>query len=245
VTGQRVLLLGATSEIGLAILKAMQLPTGAHVILAGRDPERVRSAAAWLPQGVTRTISTFDALEPDTVERVVTESFRTGRIDVVIPAFGLLGDQADMDQKPGAADDVLVVNVVSQIRALLTAAARLREQGSGTLVVLSSVASVRPRRANYVYGASKAALDACARGLADSLIGSEVRVLLVRPGFVIGRMTRGMTPAPLAVTPDRVGEAVADALRSGSSVVWVPGKMRLVALAIKLVPRPLWRRTRR
>jgi decaprenylphospho-beta-D-erythro-pentofuranosid-2-ulose 2-reductase len=240
-----VLLLGATSEIGLAIIRAMQLPAGSHVVLAGRDRDGVIDAAAMLPKGVTWTASPFDALEPGTVERAVVEAFQADPIDVVIPAFGVLGDQSQMEQHRAMADELLVVNVVAQIRALLTAADCLRKQHSGTLVVLSSVASVRPRRANYVYGASKAALDACARGLSDSLAGSGVHVLLVRPGFVIGRMTRGMTPAPLAVTPDRVGAAVAKALRSGRSVVWVPPLLRFVAVGMRLVPPPLWRRVRR
>ena len=88
--------------------------------------------------------------------------------------------------------------------SLLAVAARMRAQASGTIVVLSSVAAVRPRKANFVYGAAKAGLDAFARGLADSLHGSGVRVLLVRPGFVIGRMTEGMPPAPLSTTPQRL-----------------------------------------
>ena len=244
-TGPRVLLLGATSEIGLAIVRAMQLPPGAHVVLAGRDRDGVIEAAATLPEGVTWTISPFDALQPETVEHAITEAFEADPIDVVIPAFGLLGDQAQMERQPATADDLLVVNVVAQVRALLVAAACLRRQRSGTLVVLSSVASVRPRRANYVYGASKAALDACARGLADSLAGSGVRVLLVRPGFVIGRMTHGMKPAPFASKPEQVGTAVAKAMRSGRSVVWVPPQIRLFAIAMRLVPPPLWRQIRR
>jgi decaprenylphospho-beta-D-erythro-pentofuranosid-2-ulose 2-reductase len=245
VTGPRVLLLGATSEIGLAIIRAMRLPAGSHVVLAGRDRDGVIDAAATLPKGVTWTALPFDALEPGTVGNAVTDAFQAGPIDVVIPAFGVLGDQAEMERKPEAADELLVVNVVAQIRALLTAADCLRKQQSGTLVVLSSVASVRPRRANYVYGSSKAALDAFARGLADSLTGSGIRILLVRPGFVIGRMTQGMRPAPFAVTPDRVGTAVAKALRSGRSVVWVPPQVRFFAFAMRLVPPPLWRRVRR
>jgi decaprenylphospho-beta-D-erythro-pentofuranosid-2-ulose 2-reductase len=122
----------------------------------------------------------------------------------------------------------------------------MRRRGSGTVVVLSSVAAVRPRKFNSVYGATKAGLDAFARGYADSLHGTGVRVLLVRPGFVIGRMTEGMRPAPLATTPERVGAAVAAALRehrrSGKEVVWVPAPLAALAAVMRLIPRPLWRR---
>jgi decaprenylphospho-beta-D-erythro-pentofuranosid-2-ulose 2-reductase len=98
-----------------------------------------------------------------------------------------------------------------------------------------------------VYGAAKAGLDAFARGLADSLHGSGVAVLLVRPGFVIGRMTAGMTPAPLATTPAAVGAAVAARLRraggtSPGGLIWVPSTLAPVAAAFRLLPRPLWRR---
>jgi decaprenylphospho-beta-D-erythro-pentofuranosid-2-ulose 2-reductase len=72
-----------------------------------------------------------------------------------------------------------------------------------------------------------------------------VRVLLVRPGFVIGRMTAGMPPAPAATTAAAVGEAVAAAVRSGAPVVWVPRKLGVLWLGLRLVPRPLWRRLRR
>jgi decaprenylphospho-beta-D-erythro-pentofuranosid-2-ulose 2-reductase len=120
----------------------------------------------------------------------------------------------------------------------------MRAQGHGTIVVLSSIAAVRPRKANFVYGAAKSGLDAFGRGLADSLHGTGVDVLLVRPGFVIGRMTAGMTPAPLATTPAAVGAAVAARLRGTSpgGQVWVPATLAPVASAFRMLPRPLWRR---
>ena len=120
----------------------------------------------------------------------------------------------------------------------------MRAQGPGTIVVLSSVAAIRPRKANMVYGAAKAGLDAFARGLADSLHGTGIRVLLVRPGFVTGRMTAGMDPAPLATTPAAVGAAVAGRARPrpGRDTVWVPAALAALAGALRLVPRPLWRR---
>jgi decaprenylphospho-beta-D-erythro-pentofuranosid-2-ulose 2-reductase len=117
----------------------------------------------------------------------------------------------------------------------------MRKRGRGTIVVLSSVAAVRPRRFNSVYGATKAALDAFARGYADSLHGAGVRVLVVRPGFVIGTMTEGRAPAPLATTPGAVGVAVARALRGSKSVVWVPAPLAGLAAVMKLIPRPVWR----
>ncbi len=243
---QRVLLLGGTSEIGLATVRALDLPAGAHVVLAGRDPGGLAAAVASLPEQLTTSTDHFDALRPESVAAAVDRAFAAGPVDLVLPVFGVLGDQQSMCRDPSEAQELLTVNVVAQARALLETAARMRRQGHGVLVVFSSIAAVRPRRANFVYGSSKTALDALAQGLADDLHGTDVQVVLVRPGFVIGRMTAGMRPAPLATTPEAVGGAVAAAVRRGSTAtVWVPPSLRLLARVMRLLPRPAWRRLRR
>ncbi len=131
---------------------------------------------------------------------------------------------------------------VAQVSLLTQLAAAMRTAGRGTLVVFSSVAGVRVRRANYVYGSAKAGLDGFANGLADALHGTGVRVLIVRPGFVIGRMTQGMTPAPLSSTPERVAAATTRALAKGKRAVWVPGALRPVFFVLRLLPAFVWRR---
>jgi decaprenylphospho-beta-D-erythro-pentofuranosid-2-ulose 2-reductase len=150
-----------------------------------------------------------------------------------------------LDADPVAAGRLIETNLTGHVTTLLAAVPHLRAQRRGLIVVLSSVAAVRPRRANFVYGATKAGLDAFARGLADSLHDSGVRVLLVRPGFVIGRMTEGMPPAPAATTAPAVGAAVAAAVARGAGVVWVPRKLAVLSHGLRIIPRPLWRRLRR
>jgi len=93
-----------------------------------------------------------------------------------------------------------------------------------------------------VYGSAKAGLDGFASGLADALSGSGVRLVLVRPGFVIGRMTAGLRPAPFSRRPAEVADAVVVALASGRDVVWVPGVLRWVFAGMRLLPRAVWRR---
>jgi short-subunit dehydrogenase len=109
-------------------------------------------------------------------------------------------------------------------------------------VVFSSVAGVRVRRANYVYGSAKAGLDGFASGLADALHGTGVRVLIVRPGFVVGRMTAGMKLAPLSSTPAQVAASTARALARGRRTVWVPWALRPLLFSLRLLPQFLWRR---
>ena len=117
---------------------------------------------------------------------------------------------------------MIETNFVGLVSVLIPIAERMRRQGHGTIVVLSSVAAERPRRANFVYGASKAGLDAFAQGLGDALVGAGVHVLVVRPGFVRTKMTAGRAAAPFAVTPDAVADAIAGGLRSGAHTIWVP-----------------------
>jgi decaprenylphospho-beta-D-erythro-pentofuranosid-2-ulose 2-reductase len=109
-------------------------------------------------------------------------------------------------------------------------------------VVLSSVAGERVRKANFVYGATKAGLDGFAQGLGDSLEGTGARVLVVRPGFVHSAMTKGMKAAPFATTPDKVADVTVRGLRRGSRTVWAPGILRFVFSALRHVPGPIWRK---
>jgi decaprenylphospho-beta-D-erythro-pentofuranosid-2-ulose 2-reductase len=243
--GGRVLLLGGTSEIGLAIVAALRLPPGAEVLLAGRDRQRMTAAAKELDLSCPVRTLYYDATALATHETFVAAAFGSGPVDLVISAAGVLIGQPELDRDPLRAGPLVETNFTGHVTTLLAIAARLRQQGRGTLVVLSSVAAVRPRKANFVYGAAKAGLDAFARGLTDSLHGSGVRVLLVRPGFVIGRMTQGLTPAPLSTTPAAIGTAVAKALAGHRDTVWVPPALAALAAVLRAVPRPLWRRLRR
>ncbi|MFI0424621.1 SDR family NAD(P)-dependent oxidoreductase [Spongiactinospora sp. 9N601] len=235
-----VLLLGGRSEIGLAVVARLVRGGARRVVLALRDAEH--AVPPDLPAEVH--LLEFDAARPQTHPGVIEAAAGlVGDLDVVIGAFGVLGRQGDYDADPAAAAADVVVNFAGHVSAGLSAARRLREQGHGTLVVLSSVAGVRVRRANFVYGSAKAGLDGFAQGLRDSLHGTGARVLLVRPGFVRGRMTAGMRPAPLSSTPGQVADAVVAALRSGrDSTVWVPKLLGPVFTALTLLPRAAWRR---
>jgi decaprenylphospho-beta-D-erythro-pentofuranosid-2-ulose 2-reductase len=242
----RLLLLGGTSEIGLAILAALDVPDNAEVILAGRDEQRLAAAGKELAGQVTTMA--YDAMDTGGHQAFADAVFAAGPLDLVISAAGVLIGQEEVERDVRRAADMVETNFTGHVTSLLAIAARMRtqgDQGRGTIVVLSSVAAVRPRKANFVYGAAKAGLDAFARGLADSLHGSGVRVVLVRPGFVIGRMTQGMSPAPMSSTPAQVGTATAAALRGGKTAVWIPAPLAGLALALRLVPRPLWRRLSR
>lgn len=238
-----VAIFGGRSEIGLAV--AVRLARGATIVLAARPGPLDDAVAACLAAGAERVEAIdFDA---DAIEAqpglVAAIEDRVGPIDTAVLAFGVLGDQGVAERDPVAAADVLHTDFVAQAGLLTVLADRMRQRGSGTLVAFSSVAGVRVRRANYVYGSAKAGLDGFASGLADALHGSGVHLIIARPGFVIGRMTAGMTPAPFSSTPDQVADAVVRRIRAGRGVeLWIPWQLRVLFAIARFVPRSLWRR---
>jgi NAD(P)-dependent dehydrogenase (short-subunit alcohol dehydrogenase family) len=240
-----VLVLGGRSEIGKAVAERLVGRSGGTVVLAARGPEELDGEEAARRRAGATTVGrvAFDADDLGRHAAVLDEvEQRFGMPTTVVVAFGILGDQAAAERDPAAAVAVVHTDYVAHVHVLTLLAQRLRAEGRGTLVVFSSVAGVRVRRANYVYGSAKAGLDGFASGLADALAGSGVRLVLVRPGFVIGRMTRGMSPAPFSSTPEQVADAVVDALARGRDVVWVPGVLRPVFAGMRLLPRAVWRR---
>lgn len=243
-TVQDVLVLGGGSDIGLATARRLAGARAGTVVLAGRDPERLEPAAEQLRADGAGTVDTvaFDADDVSGHDDFVTGVFTGRDFDVVILAAGVLGEQEIDEQSADAAAAVLRTNFLGCASAALAVGNRLREQGHGTLVVLSSVAGERVRRSNFIYGASKAGLDGFAQGLGDSLVGSGASVLLVRPGFVRTKMTAGRESVPFSTTADAVAEAIDTALRRGSEIIWVPGILRLVMAVLRHVPRVVFRR---
>jgi len=241
---QSVLVLGGGSEIAQAIVDRLVAGRCRTVVLGVREPGAVTTAASrWSASGATVEAVAFDALDPASHQSFVDAAFeRHGDLDMVILAFGVLGDQATFDADPVAAADAARANYVGAVSASLAVAAHIRRQGHGTLLVLSSVAGMRARADNYVYGSTKAGLDAFSQGLGDALVGSGGRVVVVRPGFVRGRMTEGMAPAPFATTPDKVAEAVVAGLAKGREVIWAPAILAPVFTIMRNLPRGVWRR---
>jgi decaprenylphospho-beta-D-erythro-pentofuranosid-2-ulose 2-reductase len=240
---QSLLLLGGSSEIGVAIVDRYLADGALRVVLAGRASDRLTAAAERLAAaGATVEVLPFDATELSSHAEVVMRAFAGGDIDVAVLAFGVLGDQESAEREPALAMAVVQTNYAAAVSIGLLVTQAMRAQGHGALVVLSSVAGERPRRSNFLYGSTKAGLDAFATGLGDSLIGSGVHVLVVRPGFVRDRMTNHLEPAPLSTTPEAVATAVLAALRARKQTVWVPGSLRFVMSALRHLPRPLFRR---
>jgi decaprenylphospho-beta-D-erythro-pentofuranosid-2-ulose 2-reductase len=242
---QTVLVLGGGSEIAQATLRRLVANRTRTIVLAAREPEKLAGVVDELRAlGATRVETVaFDAEAADSHEALIDDVIdRVGDLDLVLVAFGVLGDQAEAERDPAAATEIARVNYLGAVSLSVPLASRLRAQGHGIIVVLSSVAGERARRSNFVYGSSKAGLDALFQGLGDSLVGSGVHVLIVRPGFVHTKMTAGLDAAPLATTPEAVAEAIVRGIERDSEIVWVPPALRVVMSVLRHAPRAVFRK---
>jgi len=242
---QSVLVLGGTSEIGSAVVHAFaEQGRLRRVILAGRNPGALEQTAAEVRTTARAevTVDHLEATDPSSLVSVVDRAFDGGDVDIVLLALGVLEDQRSLEENPEGAFAVAATNFAAPVVLGLAAARRLRAQGHGTLIVLSSVAGMRPRRSNYVYGSTKAGLDTFARGLDEALRGSGARVLVVRPGFVRSRMTNGLRAAPFATTPQAVADVVVDAVAHNRRLVFAPGVVRGVMGVLTRLPQQVFRR---
>jgi decaprenylphospho-beta-D-erythro-pentofuranosid-2-ulose 2-reductase len=258
---QSLLLLGGTSDIGLALAEALIRDRCTRVVLAARPTprrdaarDRLTGAGAGTSTGAGEGTSAgdgagvrvetvdFDARDTAGHAATLKGAFDGGDLDLAVLAFGLLGDQERAEHDPAHALDIVETNYLGGVSTLAHLTQRMRDQGHGTIVVLSSFAARRPRRANYTYGSAKAGLDAYATGLGDALHGTGLRVVVVRPGFVSTKMTEHLKPAPLATTPQAVADAIIRGIRTGKDVIWAPAPVQLISAALAHLPRPLFRR---
>lgn len=240
---QTILLLGGTSDIGLAIVRELLSPSARTVVLACRDRAKGEQAAAGLRHdNLVVDVMQFDGAATDTHEAFVRDvADRHGDIDLAIVAFAQLGDgeATSKDIEARRRSRTSTSRVPSRPPSRWRIACGRRGMAPSCC---SAALPVSVRKANAVYGATKAGLDGFAQGLGDELAGEGVHVLVVRPGFVHSAMTAGMKAAPFATTPEKVAEVTAKGLRSGRRTVWAPGILRFVFMALRHTPGPVWRR---
>lgn len=242
---QNVLVVGGSSDIARQVIERLSARRLRKLVLAGRDIPAMEAFCEELRRGglesaVVLPLDLEQTGELSAFARRASEEL--GEIDLVLFAAGDLGT-AELDELDSAVVSRMVAsNFSGQAAIAVELAGEMRRRGSGRLVFLSSVAGVRVRRANFVYGAAKAGLDGFAVGLSEALLGSGVSVMVIRPGFVRTKMTKGRPAAPFSVGPEAVAEAVLAGLEQQKAVVWVPGQLRWVFGLFKLLPQSLWRR---
>ena len=241
---QTVLLLGGTSEIGLAIVMEYLSKQSLRVVL-GVQPgdDRADAAVTALRDAGASAVDVleFDAAAFDSHPDVIDAAWRIADVDVAIVAFGLLGDAEEAWQDQAKAVRIAEVNYTGAVSVGVLLGQHMKAQGYGQIIAMSTVAGELVRRTNFVYGSTKAGLDGFYRLLGEALAPFGPKVLVVRPGQVRTRMSAHVKEAPLTVDPDELAAQVVDAARKGQKLIWVPAPFRFVMIALKHIPGPIFR----
>jgi decaprenylphospho-beta-D-erythro-pentofuranosid-2-ulose 2-reductase len=237
---RRVLVLGATSAIAQQVAR-LYAREGASFVLVARNGDRLRAVADDLR---VRGAASVDAAVADLNDSSHHEELldRAAPLELVLLAYGVLGDAQEIGRSAEAAEEVLRTNLLGPVSLLTRVAQRMEEQRSGCIVALSSVAGDRGRASNAVYGASKAGLTAFLSALRNRLHRAGVRVLTIKPGFVDTPMTAHLPKNALYVSPERVARDLVRAVERGPDVVYTPWWWRLAMLAVRLIPERLFKR---
>ena len=241
---QKVIIFGATSAIAEATARRYAT-RGARLHLIGRDAERLATIAGDLEVRGAVAVSTAlldvsDHFDADAL--LATAHAALQGIDIALLAHGVLPDQNACEQNIAALRAVFEINTLSSLALLTPLATLLQAQGHGTIAVISSVAGDRGRQSNYVYGASKAALDTFLSGLRARLAKHGVQVLTIKPGFVDTPMTASCKKNLLWSSPATIADGIVRALDDQCDVVYLPWFWRYIMLVICSVPERLFKR---
>jgi decaprenylphospho-beta-D-erythro-pentofuranosid-2-ulose 2-reductase len=242
---QTILLLGGTSEIGLAICARYLENAHARIVLAAMpdDPGRDDAVAQMKAAGARSVeLIDFEATNTESHPKVIDQAFANGDVDVAIVAFGLLGDAEELWQNQRKAVQIAEINYTAAISVGVLLAEKMRAQGFGQIIAMSTVAGERVRRSNFVYGSTKAGLDGFYLGLSEALREYGVRVLVIRPGQVRTRMSAHIKEAPLTVDKEYVANLAVTAAAKGKELVWAPAAFRYVMMVLRHIPRSIFRK---
>ena len=241
-----VLVVGATSAIAQATARVWAA-RGASFYLAGRrdtllvacaDDLRVRGARAV-------AVERFDATDRDAQAGLIDRAEAAiGALDCVFIAHGTLPDQEAAVADPDLALREIELNGVSAAALALRAARLFEPRGTGTIVAITSVAAVRGRASNFVYGAAKSLVSTLLEGLRHRMHGKGVAVVEIRPGFVDTPMTAAFTKSAIWATPAQVAKDIVRAVDRGAGIVYTPWFWRWIMLVIRHVPEPIFVKTR-
>lgn len=242
---QKLLLLGGSSEIGLAICAEYLTKQPMRVVLAGLadDPQWETAIAELTAAGAIEVEwLAFDALDFASHPATIDAAWAGGDVDVAIVAFGIMGQQEQVWQNQKQAVLEAQINYTGAVSVGVLLGQKMKAQGFGQIIAMSSASGVRVRRSNFVYGSSKAGLDGFYTNLGEALAGTGVHVLVVRPGQVRTRMSAGVKEAPLTVDKDEVARLTVEAADRNKPIVWTPKLFELVMIVLRLIPRPIFRK---
>ena len=237
---RRIVIVGATSGIAEHCARLWVVGTPVDLTLVGRDAGRVEQVAADLrvrnPNSHIRVVQ-VEFLDPGAIEATVDSIVRQGAVDIVLIAHGSLPDQSNCEAELGACREALEINGVSPVLFAEAFARHLEKSGKSTLALIGSVAGDRGRKSNYIYGAAKGLVTCYAQGLQHRFAGTGVRLVLIKPGPTDTPMTAHLKALGAKLAPvEAVATKIVAAVERGQSVLYVPGKWRLIMLVIRNLP---------
>lgn len=242
---QSAVIFGADSDIAKVTMKLLIERRCKTLYLGGRNTEALEQVSKLATQFGATDVTTFhfDATDTHHHKEVIEKLFsQANGIDLALVAFGILGDQTQYELDMDKTATLMTTNFTGAATTGLSLASQMKSQGYGNIVVLSSVAAERARKENFIYSSSKAAMDVFFQGLGDSLQGTPVRVMIVRPGFVHTKMTQGMKAFPFSSTPESVAKEIISGLEAKSEMIWAPPILRWVMSAVRHLPRFIYRK---
>lgn len=241
-----MVVLGANSAIATALVRYAASKETYHFILVGQSQDRLNALQSDLEiRGSTAQVLVANLADPLAISDVV-DSISNGvpQINILVLAYGILGDQSRAAIDLDHAADILTINFNTPCMYLLKFAPIFERQKAGNIVVLSSVAGDRGRQSNFVYGAAKSGLSCFLQGLSHRLSNSGVSVLTVKPGFIDTPMTSHFKKGMLWRTPSQVAPRLYDAMRNGHGEIYLPGFWRWIMAIITCIPSGIFYKTK-
>lgn len=243
-------LLGANSAVAVAYARKVCQTGPARFVLIARDAARAEEILADLKSRGADPASFVlagEIADPVAVPALAAELFsRAGQVETVLLAYGALGDQAALASDLLKLRELVDVNFVSAVMWCEAAASQFEAQGHGRLGILGSVAGDRGRQSNYLYGATKGALERVAEGMAHRFARAPmISVTLVKPGFIDTPMTAHIPKSgPLWASPEKVAETVYKALQARRVRVYAPWFWRYILVIVRALPVAVMHKTR-
>jgi len=239
-----ILVLGATSAIAIGVMRPLA-EQGASFYLVARNPEKLKAVASDLEtRGASAVFTCVMDLDDTAVhEAMLAEAAgKLETIDLALIAHGILGDQEHDQASFAATEAILHTNFLSAVSLITWLANYFESTHQGTLAVISSVAGDRGRKSNYVYGASKGALNIFLEGVRNRIDRSGVHVLTIKPGFVATPMTAHVPQNALFAHPAAVGRGILKAIEKRKDVAYVPPIWALIMLVIRSIPEAIFKK---
>ena len=214
--GSVVAVVGASGALGSLISRELA-DRGAHLVLAGRDPDRL--SAVGIAGAVTVQADLTDAASGDRIVEAAREAH--GRLDGVVNAAGVVAFGPLVDTEDVVVEELFMTNVIGPLWLIRRVVPALAETG-GFVCNVSAVVAEQPLPGMVPYVAAKAALTAADGALARELRRMKVSVVDVRPPHtetgLADRPLSGTAPRlPRGLEPQAVARRIVQAIEAGES----------------------------